>query len=383
MPESMSDLIEISRFYGANKDFVIAGGGNTSYKDEERIYIKASGVFLATIDEEGFAVLDRQKVHEILDLEYDEDPKNREDQIKTNLMATSIDANCGKRPSVETSLHEMIPYPFVVHTHPTLVNALLCSQKAEEKVKSLFGTDVLFVEYTDPGFTLAKVVQKRLEEYMKSHSEAPSLIFLQNHGIFVSGNTTAEIKNLYQKVISSIEKQIKKQIKVESLPKSTQTEQILQDLPSLLGDEMAICTIHHNTLNAKFYMDPKAFQKIASVFTPDMTMFCKCAPLYIQHTTNIQTTLTKLEEGLEQYEKKNSYMPKVIMLNKIGVITVDQNNKAAEIVQDVFEDAMKISLYSEHFGGPHFLDQRAIDFIEDWEVEQYRRKLACENEKEA
>ena len=70
-----------------------------------------------------------------------------------------------------------------------------------------------------------------------------------------------------------------------------------------------------------------------------MTMFCKCTPLYIQHTPNIQTTLTNLEEGLEQYEKKNSYMPKVIILNKIGVITIDQNNKAAEIVQDVSEDA--------------------------------------------
>ncbi len=57
-------------------------------------------------------------------------------------------------------------------------------------------------------------------------------------------------------------------------------------------------------------------------------------------------------------------MPKVIILNKIGIITIDQNNKAAEIVQDVFEEAMKISLYSEYFGGPHFLDQRAIDFIE-------------------
>ena len=199
-----------------------------------------------------------------------------------------------------------------------MVNALLCSQKAEEKVNNLFGSDVLFVQYTDPGYTLAKAVQKSFEDYMKTHTEAPPVIFLQNHGIFVSGNTTTEIKNLYQKVISTIEKHVKKFVKVEPLPKSSQTEPILQDLPSLLGNELAISVIHHNTLNAKFYTDPKAFQKIASVFTPDMTMFCKCAPLYIQHTPNIQTTLTNLEEGLEQYEKKNSYMPKVIILNKIG-----------------------------------------------------------------
>ena len=76
-------------------------------------------------------------------MEYDEDPKIREDQIKNNLLVTSIDPDCGKRPSVETSLHEIIPYPFVVHTHPTMVNASLCSQKAEEKVNNLFGSDVV------------------------------------------------------------------------------------------------------------------------------------------------------------------------------------------------------------------------------------------------
>ena len=76
---------------------------------------------------------------------------------------------------------------------------------------------------------------------MKTHTEAPPVIFLQNHGIFVSGNTTTEIKNLYQKVISTIEKHVKKFVKVEPLPKSSQTEPILQDLPSLLGDELAIC----------------------------------------------------------------------------------------------------------------------------------------------
>jgi len=29
---AIQQLIEVSRFYGKNKDFVIAGGGNTSYR---------------------------------------------------------------------------------------------------------------------------------------------------------------------------------------------------------------------------------------------------------------------------------------------------------------------------------------------------------------
>lgn len=55
----LQQLIDISRHYGADSRFVIAGGGNTSFKNNEKIWVKASGSSLATITEEGFAVLDR------------------------------------------------------------------------------------------------------------------------------------------------------------------------------------------------------------------------------------------------------------------------------------------------------------------------------------
>jgi rhamnose utilization protein RhaD (predicted bifunctional aldolase and dehydrogenase) len=61
--KEIHDLIEISQFYGSDKRFVIAGGGNTSYKNEEKIWVKASGTSLATITEEGFAILDRTKLN--------------------------------------------------------------------------------------------------------------------------------------------------------------------------------------------------------------------------------------------------------------------------------------------------------------------------------
>ena len=52
----LKSLIEISRFYGDNPAFVIAGGGNTSYKDSEKIWIKASGIPLAGYWERRFCM---------------------------------------------------------------------------------------------------------------------------------------------------------------------------------------------------------------------------------------------------------------------------------------------------------------------------------------
>jgi len=60
--KELEELVEISQFYGRDNRFVIAGGGNTSYKNAEKIWVKASGSSLATITEEGFAILDRAKI---------------------------------------------------------------------------------------------------------------------------------------------------------------------------------------------------------------------------------------------------------------------------------------------------------------------------------
>ncbi|HNX57439.1 MAG TPA: class II aldolase/adducin family protein, partial [Prolixibacteraceae bacterium] len=86
MKPEIQQLIEISQYYGKQKDFVIAGGGNTSFKDENHLYVKASGHSLGTIGEDGFAQLDRKALQEIAAKTYSEDVMERENQIKNDLL---------------------------------------------------------------------------------------------------------------------------------------------------------------------------------------------------------------------------------------------------------------------------------------------------------
>ena len=74
MKPEIIELIEISKYYGTNKDFVIAGGGNTSFKNDETIWIKASGQSLALLNEDGLVALNRQKLQTISTSTYSEDP---------------------------------------------------------------------------------------------------------------------------------------------------------------------------------------------------------------------------------------------------------------------------------------------------------------------
>ena len=65
---SLSVIKELSNRYGADPEFILAGGGNTSVKDDKYLYVKPSGVSLAKITEKDFDELDGkskkfQKLH--------------------------------------------------------------------------------------------------------------------------------------------------------------------------------------------------------------------------------------------------------------------------------------------------------------------------------
>src|SRR5690606_6356294 len=136
----------------------------------------------------------------------------------------------GKRPSVETSMHNVIEYPFVVHLHPTAVNALMCAQDAESSLKRLFGDKMLFVEYTDPGYLLFKKVYERIKSYRASFGEEPKVIWLQNHGIFVASNTIEEIKAMYTDILNQLERAV-----VNPLPSGeiAPSQNVVEILPAL------------------------------------------------------------------------------------------------------------------------------------------------------
>ena len=100
-------LIAISQKYGSDERYVIAGGGNTSYKDAEHLWVKASGHALATITEGGFAVLSRAMLNPMGEKKYSSDTAQREEEVKNDLAAACITKD--RRPSVETSLHNCSP----------------------------------------------------------------------------------------------------------------------------------------------------------------------------------------------------------------------------------------------------------------------------------
>lgn len=373
--KEIQDLISISQYYGNDTRFVIAGGGNTSYKNEDKIWVKASGSSLATITEEGFAVLDRSLLSTMADKQYSNDTAEREEQVKSDLEAATFTK--GKRPSVETSMHNVINYSFVVHLHPTLVNGLMCSQNAKQELEKLFGEQALLIEYTDPGYILFKRVDDRIKDFRKKFGKEPQVIWLQNHGIFVADNDIESIKEIYTEIFNKIENSI-----VSKLPMGGDretcscTELVVPALRMLLSDNgLKTLMVRKNEL-IKYYYDSIGNQQLINKpFTPDAIVYTKSNYLFFNED-NPDDILKSAKKEIHAFTHKNGYQPKVIMIKGIGLIAVGDNAKQCDTILDVFEDSMKIGYLSQSFGGAHPMTQEQIDFIDNWEVENYRRSVA-------
>ncbi|MDT8402245.1 MAG: class II aldolase/adducin family protein [Bacteroidales bacterium] len=362
-------LISLSGYYGSNKAYVIAGGGNTSYKKGDSLWIKASGIPLAGIDESGFVCLSRMKLAEISSSDYSTDPFLREEEIKKDLL-DAIKGDSNKRPSVETSLHNLINFPYVVHTHPTSVNALLCSVDAKMLTKKLFGNEVLFVDYTNPGYELFKQTEEQLVEYISACGSEPGVIFLGNHGMIVSGADPEDIHFESERILKTVEAQFKRKLpSTGDLQHHELYAAVVGELDDYFQSLKLFSLYRNNDLIRSFVDSKENFKKTVRPFTPDNVVYCKSKYLYSSARTG------KVIADFESFKLKYGYFPRIIALEKDGLIALGPDEKSAASAMEVFQDMLKISFLSGNFNGPRFLSDEQIHFIDTWEAENYRRSI--------
>lgn len=189
-------------------DWAILAEGNVSAAAPDgTMFIKASGVSMLHALPEDYVQVRLRPILDLLD-----DPSADDDAVANALMDSRIDSR-DKRPSVEAILHavclDATGAAVVGHTHPTSVNALLCSEHASALTSgSLFpdqivvlGKKQLLMPYTDPGLELARLVRHELTDFIAEHGEAPKVIYLRNHGMFALGGSADEVVQVTQMAV--------------------------------------------------------------------------------------------------------------------------------------------------------------------------------------
>jgi NAD(P)-dependent dehydrogenase (short-subunit alcohol dehydrogenase family)/rhamnose utilization protein RhaD (predicted bifunctional aldolase and dehydrogenase) len=373
----LKNLVEISRRYGTD-EFALAGGGNTSCKDDATLAVKASGAALRTISEDGFVLLRRADLAAMLGRAYDRDPLRREAEVKRDLLAARLDPERGSRPSVEASLHDMVKRRYVVHTHPYAVNALLCSRDCAAAVRRLFGDAVLLVPASDPGYVLAKRMEEALAGWRKTRRSDPTVILMQNHGLVVAGDTPADIHATTAEVMAKVASAVGPLPDAAPLPVPDAVAKLLPAIRMMCSPAdgpVKIAAIRTSAL-VQHFLQPAERPAAALPFTPDHIVYCRAAPLEAEYDGDPGRLLENLPRLLEQYANRHGSEPRVLLVAGLGMIGVDESKRSVETCLDVFEERLKISYLSRAFGGPAFLSAEAIRFIETWEVESYRRSVS-------
>jgi len=366
---SIKELIKISRFYGKDPSFLLAGGGNTSFKDESYIYVKASGFKLASIGEDGFVKLDGNALNRIWEKKYPADVDLREKQALQDLMDSRVKGET-KRPSVESLLHAVLPQRYIVHTHPTMVNGLTCSKNGRQMAEQLFHTRCMWVPSVNPGYILAKLIKIQLADHEKKHKSLPDIILLENHGMFVGAETTREIKAIHNFVIGTLKKQIVHEPDFSSTWVSkAEMGKVYRCLKNYSVFKDVYITFENNTEISAAVKDSTSFEKVHSSYTPDHIVYAGPEMLFVEDPNSI-------ERSIDQYRERNECYPKVIAVKMTGVFTLGDKEESSHITMLLFLDALKIAVYTESFGGYKFMDKGQIDFIKNWEVEKFRSKVS-------
>jgi NAD(P)-dependent dehydrogenase (short-subunit alcohol dehydrogenase family)/rhamnose utilization protein RhaD (predicted bifunctional aldolase and dehydrogenase) len=376
----LRELIRLSNYYGGNPDFVLAGGGNTSYKSGDVLFVKASGVPLAGITSEGFVRMDRSKLKALWQRDYSAtaDP---ESEILHDILACRQRGEEHKRPSVETLLHDLLPLPYVVHTHHCLINGLTCAKQGEQTARELFGERVIWVPVTKPGYTTARRIREEIGSYRERFKEAPHTVLIQNHGVFIAGESFEKIKNQTDALIEALQSRI--EVKPDTSAVETDREVAAKLAPVLrmllMGEaETSIVVFRVNQEILGLLESRDAFYPVSSAFTPDHIVYYGHPPLFVPLTKDMEKLYRTVERQIEQYRNNHSALPRIVAVEKLGVFACGRSKREADTALALFEDAVKISAYTKSFGGPLFMPPEHIAFIKDWEAEHYRKKVAAE-----
>ena len=188
MPPELEALRQLSARIGADPLLVQGAGGNTSIKEDGVLWIKASGKWLSeAAREEMFVPVSLEPL--LAALRQDHPDAERAEKF----IAPDHDSKA-LRPSIETTVHALLPQKIVVHVHCVSTIAHAVQRNAEKLIAPLLaGISFAFIPYKRPGLPLAKAIAERLNPDI-------NVLVLGNHGLVVAAETVANVESLLDKV---------------------------------------------------------------------------------------------------------------------------------------------------------------------------------------
>lgn len=351
----MQGFIKISKYAGMRNDLAQAGGGNTSVKlDEQVMLVKSSGFQLADVSENsGYSKIDYRLIAEYFEENMRPDGNFVLTEDAGNALLTKAQM-AGGRASIETFLHA-VTGKYTLHSHPTLVNILAARKDSREILEELF-PDAVYVPYRKPGAALAETYYKICQAAGK-----PEIIFLENHGLVVSGDVAEKVIGRTEEVLEKIAAYL--QISYEAYPCATKLWRAFAEIPAL-ADRIVYLSENRFLYPETAAGDLLREKKWNHAFCPDCVVYGSKKPMFLADDFGTADITAFIERN---------GIPAMVCYKGYFYILAESVKKAQEI-----ENVMSFAAQVQAANLSHemqYLSEGQQDALLNWDAEKYRRKL--------
>jgi rhamnose utilization protein RhaD (predicted bifunctional aldolase and dehydrogenase)/NAD(P)-dependent dehydrogenase (short-subunit alcohol dehydrogenase family) len=405
IPRDLAMRVYTSRLLGREKELVLHGGGNTSVKlkiknifgdGQEVIFVKGSGMDLASIDPDGFVGLDLEHIRKLRSLDSITD-----EELENQLRKHKLDARAPD-PSVETLLHSFLPHKYVDHTHADSILALTNQKNGLDLIKKALGPDVAVIPYLMSGLALAE--QAALE--YETNPRAKAIVVL-NHGIFTFGEDASTSYTRMIDFVSRAEQYIEKKLPKGFLKSERISAQVQADAETtarLVQTLRGVCARHDGSgrlrrIYTEIRNSPSIVEASLSqnakelcrtgVLTPDHVIWTKNRFVHIDKIPSddgelkqtVKSAVLEYERDYDRYVADQGgkrdldsagidRAPRVFLVAGIGIVTVGITRKAALTAADIAERNLEVKRIARAIGEYEPISEKHVFDMEYWSLEQ-------------
>ncbi|MGB9146568.1 MAG: bifunctional rhamnulose-1-phosphate aldolase/short-chain dehydrogenase [Acidobacteriaceae bacterium] len=367
-----------SNLLGADLRITNFAGGNTSSKitlpdpltgEATRVlWVKGSGGDLGTLRRSGLATLYLEK---LLALEKRYPGVAQEDAMVDLYPLCTFGVN-PVAASIDTPLHGFLPFAHVDHLHPDWGIALAAAANGRAKMEEFnreFGHRLVWVPWFRPGFELAMMLRRAVEEQPGCDG-----LVLGGHGLFTWGetqracylNTITAIDHLGQFVQRAVEGRGAKLFGgIVQQPREDRRELALDLLPVLRGrvsQQRRVIGAWSDAPEVLQFVDAHDAVALAHLGTscPDHFIRTKIRPMFVPATPGddlaaleekIETALAAYRTEYADYYRTHAQPdspalrdpnPAVVLIPGIGMFSFGKNKTEARIVGEFYTNAIHV-----------------------------------------
>ena len=404
MSKTARDLVQRSRRLGADPRNTNFAGGNTSAKGVGKdpvsgtniplLYVKGSGGDLGTLTEAGLAVLQLNRVRQLVDVY---PGIEREDEM-VEAFDYCAHGKGGAAPSIDTAMHALVDANHVDHLHPDSGIAIATAVDGKELTTKIFGSKVVWVPWRRPGFQLGLDIARIKEKY----PEAIGCI-LGGHGITAWGETSEACEKNSLWIIRTAEKYIKAHGKKEPFgrivkdfvplkpgARKARAASLAPIIRGLASTDRPMVGHFTDAPEVLDFLSRARHPKLANLGTscPDHFLRTKVRPMVLDlpPSADLDTVTARLKTLHESYraaytryyekyrEKESPAMrgadPLIVLVPGVGMFSFGADKKTARVASEFYINAINVMRGAEALSTYRPISEREKFRIEYWSLEE-------------